>query len=361
MVTHSRLPVLWLCGAPAAGKSTVAWQTLTCLSDQGLRVGYVDIDQVGMLYPRAADDPSGHAFKVDNFGGLVGNYCAAGAQALVVSGVIDPESGADVADRAADADLTFCLLTVDEPTLRSRLADRGWSVGAADDALQMMNSLIEAPFVNTIIETTSRTPDSLAREAAALVTPVSSRPAVQQSSRGGAGKVTLIVGPRAVGKSSVSWAMAMRSWSAGARTAYVDLDQLGFLRPEPAGISLRAANLGVIWRNAVARGARRLIANGLVTTHEDLSVLRHAVRPASVHVIRLAADPATLWDRIHARRGGGPARLINDDLEDVTASYQRGVHRDAVAQAASLAAINLGDSIIDTTHLSVGEVIERAL
>jgi len=72
MVTHSRLSVLWLCGAPAAGKSTVAWQTVACLSDRGLRVGYVDIDQVGMLYPRAAADPCGHAFKVDNFGGLVG-------------------------------------------------------------------------------------------------------------------------------------------------------------------------------------------------------------------------------------------------------------------------------------------------
>jgi hypothetical protein len=43
----------------------------------------------------------------------VPNYRSAGAQVLVISGVIDPERGPDFAEAAVDADLTFCHLTVD--------------------------------------------------------------------------------------------------------------------------------------------------------------------------------------------------------------------------------------------------------
>jgi hypothetical protein len=65
MVTNSRLPVLWLCGAPATGKSTVAWQVFSDFADQELCVGYLDIDQIGMLQPPQDGDPQGHRFKVD--------------------------------------------------------------------------------------------------------------------------------------------------------------------------------------------------------------------------------------------------------------------------------------------------------
>ncbi len=70
MVTNSRLPVLWLCGAPATGKSTVARQVFSDLADQELCVGYLDIDQIGMLQPPQDADPQGHRFKVDNLAGM---------------------------------------------------------------------------------------------------------------------------------------------------------------------------------------------------------------------------------------------------------------------------------------------------
>jgi hypothetical protein len=65
--------------------------------------------------------------------------------------------------------------------------------------------------------------------------------------------------------------MAMGRWISGERTVYVDLGQVGFLRPAPADAFMQAANLGVIWRNALSRGATRLIANGMVTTNQDPS------------------------------------------------------------------------------------------
>ena len=87
---------------------------------------YRDIDQIGMLQPPPDADPRGHRFAVDNLAGMVRNYRAAGAQVLVVSGVIDPERRPDFAEAAVGADITFCHLTVDERTLRARLAARGF-------------------------------------------------------------------------------------------------------------------------------------------------------------------------------------------------------------------------------------------
>jgi hypothetical protein len=361
MVTSSRLPVLWLCGAPATGKSTVAWQVFSDLADQGLCVGYLDIDQIGMLAPPPDADPHCHRFKVDNLAGIVPNFRTAGAQVLVISGVIDPERGHDVAEAAVEADITCCHLTVDEPTLRERLAARGWPSEAADEAVIMMSGLADAPFVTTVIDTRGRNPAGLAREAATLVTAASSTPDTQELPECSDGVVRIIIGPRAVGKSSVSWGLAMRRWVNGERTVYVDLDQVGFLRPAPPDASLQGANLGVIWRHALSRGADHLIANGMVTTKEDLAILRHAVRPAPVQALRLAANPGTLRERIRARCVGGPARLINDDLENATPEVQRHVHRVAVAQNGQYAAANLGDDVIDTTNLCIEAAVEQAL
>ncbi len=361
MVMDPQLPVLWLCGAPATGKSTVAWQVFSDLADQGLCVGYLDIDQIGMLAPPPDEDPRCHRFKVDNLAGMVRNYRAAGTQVLVVSGVIDPEHGHDFAQAAVEADITFCHLTVDEPMLRERLAARGWPSAAADEAVVMMGGLSAAPFVTAVINTIGRDPVGLAREAATLVTAVASTPAAHGLLECSAGAVTIVIGPRGVGKSSVSWGMAMRRWVSGERTVYVDLDQVGFLRPAPSDASLQAANLGVIWRNALSRGAHRLIANGMVPTNEDLAILRHAVRPAPVQALRLAANPETLWERIRARSAGSPARLINDDLQDAAPDVQRHVHRVAVGQNVEYAAANLGDDVIDTTNLCIEEAVEQAL
>jgi len=367
MVTNPRLPVLWLCGAPATGKSTVAWQVFSDLGDQGLCAGYLDIDQIGMLQPAPETDLQCHRVKVDNLAGMVRNYRNAGAQVLVISGVIDPERGHDFAEAAVDADITFCHLTVDQPTLRERLGARGWPSDAADAAVVMMSGLADSPFVTAVIDTTGRSPGALARDAVTLVTATSSAPDTQELPGNSVGldrpvgEVTIVIGPRGVGKSSVSWGLAMRRWVSGERSVYVDLDQVAFLRPAPADSSLQAANLAVIWRNALACGAGHLIANGMVTTEENLAILRRAVRPALVRAVRLSASPDTLWERILARSVGTPARLINDDLEGAAPEVQRRVHRLAVGQEVEYAASGLGDDVIDTNNLCIEEAVEQVL
>lgn len=87
------IPVLWLCGPPGIGKSTVGWEIFTQLTQAGIEAGYVDIDQLGICYPEPALDPGRHRMKARNLGAVVANYRAAGARCVIVSGVVDPGRG----------------------------------------------------------------------------------------------------------------------------------------------------------------------------------------------------------------------------------------------------------------------------
>ena len=51
-VVSDLIPVLWLCGPPGIGKSTVGWEIFTQLTQAGIEAGYVDIDQLGICIPK---------------------------------------------------------------------------------------------------------------------------------------------------------------------------------------------------------------------------------------------------------------------------------------------------------------------
>ena len=88
----------------AAGKSTAGWRLFHELAATGQAVAYVDVDQLGMLYPDDQNDPEGHTLKCAALDALVPGYVAAGAQVLVVSGVVDPHTRPAL---TADVNLTF--------------------------------------------------------------------------------------------------------------------------------------------------------------------------------------------------------------------------------------------------------------
>ena len=54
-MSQDTIPVLWLCGPPGAGKSTVGWAIYSQLVQSGLQTAYVDIDQLGICYPAGGD------------------------------------------------------------------------------------------------------------------------------------------------------------------------------------------------------------------------------------------------------------------------------------------------------------------
>lgn len=226
-----RLPVLWFCGASGVGKSTVAWQVLLDLAREGVRAAYVDIDQLGMVYPPPDGDPDRNGLKTANLRAVIPSYAEAGARVLVVSGVADPDQVRLFSEVADTVEVTFCHVIVEEPVLRRRLAARGWSPADGDEAVEEMRTLQRAGLVSTTLDTTNGAPAELAAQARRLIRPVPAptiRPPVQPSGPGGV--ITVVCGPRAVGKSSVSWALFTRRTAAGERTCYLDLDQISVLR-----------------------------------------------------------------------------------------------------------------------------------
>ena len=121
-VSDPTLPVLWLCGAPGAGKSVVAWELFQERIHE--QIAYVDIDQLKMLAPESGDS---FDLATASFAAFVDVHRSIGTQGLIVSGVIDPEQmptlEAVVSDRAK---VTWMLIDADDDALGGRIRNRGW-------------------------------------------------------------------------------------------------------------------------------------------------------------------------------------------------------------------------------------------
>jgi adenylylsulfate kinase-like enzyme len=78
------VPLLLLCGAPGAGKSSVGWEVYWLLIREGVPVAHLDLDGIGY-------GPPGHSGSFDlkfrNVAAVWRTYSNAGALAFVVSGL----------------------------------------------------------------------------------------------------------------------------------------------------------------------------------------------------------------------------------------------------------------------------------
>lgn len=115
---------------------------------------------------------------------------------------------------------------------------------------------------------------------------------------------TLIVtGPVGVGKSTVLHEVDRLLVEAGASHATVELEELA--RSWPPGIRDRAAlvygNLGAVWANYAAHGARRLAIGMLLEDRATLGHLVQAVPGAQPTVVRLYAPLALIERRLRHR------------------------------------------------------------
>jgi adenylylsulfate kinase-like enzyme len=127
-VRRDPVPWLWLCGPSGVGKSSVGFELFDQLGADGVATAYVDLDQLGLCSPAPDDDPDNNRVKARNLGEVWSGFRAAGAQCLVVSGLVDDaEELRRHADRLVGTALTVCRLRVGEDELRDRIARRGGS------------------------------------------------------------------------------------------------------------------------------------------------------------------------------------------------------------------------------------------
>jgi adenylylsulfate kinase-like enzyme len=237
-VVSDLVPVLWLCGPPGIGKSTVGWEIFTQFIQARIEAGYVDIDQLGICYPEPASDPGRHRMKAQNLGAVVANYRAAGARCVIVSGVVDPGRGvhAGLIPRAA---VTVCRLRAGRDELRQRFLGRGGQAGLLDEVLSQADAM-DASDVADVCVDISGLP---AAEAARLVQErMAGRPILTGPIRpyeagphdspatAADGPVLVLCGATGVGKSTAGFEVYRRTLRAGSAAAYIDLGQVGVRR-----------------------------------------------------------------------------------------------------------------------------------
>lgn len=360
-VQSPRLRIVWICGAAGAGKSVAAWSLFEELAAAGQRVAYVDIDQLGMLYPAAEDDPERHSLKSRALAALTPGYLAAGAQILIVSGVVDVHVG----PRAAlppDLDLTMFLLSPDPNVLRERILARGRAEEDAEEAVAEDALLRNAEFVDVAIETAGLSvSETLARlpEFIGGLGPWSEAPGLVVTSAAGM-DVIVVTGPRAAGSSTIGFGLAMRRWRADQRTGFVDLQQLGFISGRDGQVSSEATlavrQLAVMHALLAERGAELLVVSGHLSV-ADRALLTATFPVARVTVVRLRADSESFEDHVRSRVEGSDARLAGDDLLGANRGHQERVVAAALAEQEVLDASAVDDVVLEVSGRIPADVV----
>jgi adenylylsulfate kinase-like enzyme/chloramphenicol 3-O-phosphotransferase len=368
------IPLLWLCGPPGAGKSSVGWDIYSRLAHDGARAAFADIDQLGICYPEPPSDPGRYRVKERNLAAVTEGFRAAGSECVVVSGVADPVPGVS-ADAVPHADVTVCLLTAAHAELERRLARRGDTADAVALALRVAATLDAGDFAAARVDTTALTDAEVARLIPARCGgwPDHGQAEPENASRspeaavpdmtGLDGRVLLVCGATGIGKSAAGFEVYRRLLAAGTTAAYADLDQLGFCHPDPDGDPgrhrLKARNLAALWRTYHATGARFLVATGPIPDSQALGAYTAALPAADITVSRLHAGPAELLRRIECRGRGESWSQPGDPLRGQPAERLREAAASAAAEAELLDRAAVGDIRVDTSALTIEQAADQ--
>ena len=329
-VMETRVPVLWISGPPGAGKSTVSWQLFTDLARAGTHVAFADTDQFCMCYPAPPGDPDRELIRVRNAGALVPRFRAAGTQCVIANDVLGPVRDL-FPELMPQAEVTICRLGADRGELvRERCRDwPGFSGSLSPPGREAGRN------------------DGADRDFAA---------------EGADGEILLICGPAGVGKSTVGFQLYRRYLHDGRTAGYVDLDQIGFIRPDPDDDPgchrLKAGNLAAMWRTYHAADARHLIATGPIESDEALRTYVRALPAAQVTAVRLHADRGELARRIMTRGAGGSWPQPGDPLRGQPPEVLLQAAGRAAAEARALERAVSGAVRIDTDGRTVAEAVD---
>jgi adenylylsulfate kinase-like enzyme len=359
--------LLWVYGPPGVGKSTTCWELYTRLGASGLRYAYVDIDQLGMCYPERAEDADRHVLKARVLGEVLTEFAEAGAQLVVVSGVLDPHLIPLYEEVAGEVDLVFCRLRIAREALRRRYLAQGRHEDDVEEMSREAEALETIHPHHSVIDTHGLTPRQVAKlvlDHSGILAATSPVPetavgrAGSERSLGAVpastpGRLLWLCGPRAVGKSTVGWAVFQALLREGIASGYLDLQQIGFLREapvdDPHNHRLKAANVAATWACFQNTGASHLVISDAVDTLNDVRRYQAALPAADWTVCRLRATEAELSQHLHLRSQGHGPNLADDQLIGQPASVLGKALQNTLANQRQLDTAGIGHLVVDVS------------
>lgn len=148
-----RARALFLNGTVGAGKTTTADAIGAILRERATPHAIVDLDWLRNAWPSPARDPFHTDLELANLAAVTHNFVGAGAQRLVVAGVIESASDRRRYEEAVGLPITICRLVVPLPHLHERLtarhppgAERDWHLARAGQ----LHAILEAAQVDDV-------------------------------------------------------------------------------------------------------------------------------------------------------------------------------------------------------------------
>ncbi len=115
---------MFINGSVGAGKTSTMEEVGWMLESRGVAHALIDLDWLRHAWPAPEHDRFNSVLELQNLSAVVRNFVGAGAERIVLAGVIEVASARSLYEAAVGVPLTICRLSVPVPNLRARLARR---------------------------------------------------------------------------------------------------------------------------------------------------------------------------------------------------------------------------------------------
>ncbi|MFE9370077.1 AAA family ATPase [Streptomyces sp. NPDC006711] len=136
-MTH--VPVIVVTGPSGTGKTVTCWEIREILRERKVAHALIDMDNIRWCYVPGSQDRFNRSLGARNLAALWANFRQAGADRLVLSGIVEHAEDIGLIEEAVPgADITVYRLHVAGPTLEDRMRERERGRGLARNLSRAM-------------------------------------------------------------------------------------------------------------------------------------------------------------------------------------------------------------------------------
>ena len=152
---------LFINGTVGAGKTTTANEIGKLLQGRATPHAIIDLDSLRVAWPSPPDDRFNLELELQNLAAVARNFRAAGAEILLVAGVVEVAAARRRYEAALGVPVTVCRLAIPLLRLRTRIiarhpagAEREWHLARSGE----LDAILEAAQVDDLIVTVDDDP-----------------------------------------------------------------------------------------------------------------------------------------------------------------------------------------------------------